>query len=78
MEPSYALTEVRGTFPGGTCVVGYHPRKIITYFRTRQCTQNWGKGYDFLVILTNLGKDMTDKLRITHAKTRILRVYYHT
>ena len=30
-----------------------------------------GKKVVFLVILTNSGKDMTDKLRKTHAKTRI-------
>ena len=32
----------------------------------------------FLVILTNFGKDMADKLRKTHAKIRIYRVYFHT
>ena len=30
-----------------------------------------GKRGMFLVILTNFGKDMTNKLRKTHAKTRI-------
>ena len=30
-----------------------------------------GKNGMFLVILTNFGKDMTHKLRKTHAKTRI-------
>ena len=34
-----------------------------------------GKKGMFLVILTNFGKDMTHKLRITHAKTRIKRLF---
>ena len=41
-----------------------------TSFRgAKMCTI--GKKGMFLVILTNFGKDMTDKLRKTHAKTRI-------
>ena len=32
----------------------------------------------FLVILTNFGKDMADKLRKTHAKMHIYKVYFHT
>ena len=35
-----------------------------------QIVQNWKKGV-FLVIMTNFGKDMTDKLRKMHAKTHI-------
>ena len=30
----------------------------------------------FLVILTNFGKDMADKLRKTHAKMHIYKVYF--
>ena len=36
-----------------------------------------GKKAVFLVILTNFGKDMTEKLRKTHAK-RVFRVNFHT
>ena len=32
----------------------------------------------FLVILTHFGKDMADKLRKTHAKMHIYKVYFHT
>ena len=64
---------------------GYHPRKKIhvirvvfqdqaMYTRT-SCrgakTCKIGKRGMFLVILTNFGRDMTYKLRKTHAKMRI-------
>ena len=72
---------------GGALVfeVGYHPRKKIhvirvvfqdkamyahTSFRSAKMGKIGKKGV-FLVILTSFGKDMTDKLRKTHAKTRI-------
>ena len=72
---------------GGVLVfeVGYHPRKKIhvigvvfhdqamyarTLFRGAKTCKIGKKGV-FLVILTNFGKDMADKLRKTHAKTRI-------
>ena len=35
-------------------------------------TRKIGKKGVFLVIMTNFGKDMTDKLRKTHVKTSIL------
>ena len=67
------------------CEVGYHPRKRIhiikvvlqdqaiyapTSFRGAKMCKIGKKGV-FLVILTNFGKDMTAKLRKTHAKMRI-------
>ena len=72
---------------GGPLVfeVGYHPRKknhVIrvvfqdkamyarTSFRGAKTCKIGKKGV-FLAILTSFGKDMTDKLRKTHAKTRI-------
>ena len=67
--------------------VGYHPRKkkkimyLGLFFRTIQCTCVHRLGVQkrpklekkgvFLAILTSLGKEMTDKLRKTHAKTCI-------
>ena len=73
--------------PGGPLVfeVGYHPRKKIhvirvvfqdkamyarTSFRGAKTCKIGKKGV-FLAILTSFGKDMADKLRKTHAKTRI-------
>ena len=51
------------------------------FFRTRQCThvhslgvqkcEKFAKKGVFLVILTNFGKDMMDRLRKTHAKMLI-------
>ena len=35
-----------------------------------------GKNFVFLVILTNFGKDIKDKLRKMHAKG-VFRVYFH-
>ena len=68
------------------CEVGYHPRKkkinVIrvvfqdkamyarTSFRGAKTCKIGKKGV-FLAILTSFGKDMMDKLRKTHAKTRI-------
>ena len=66
--------------------VGYHPRKKIhvirfvfqdqaIYGRTSSFrgakTCKIGKKGVFLVILTNFGKDMMDKVRKTHTKTCI-------
>ena len=73
--------------PGGPLEfeVGYHPRKknhVIrvvfqeqamyahTSFRGAKTCKTGKKGV-FLVISTNFGKDMMDKLRKTHAKTHI-------
>ena len=72
---------------GGPLVfeVGYHPCKKIRVIRVVFQDQTMyartsfrgakrckiGKKGVFLVIVTNFGKDMMDKLRKTHAKTRI-------
>ena len=75
--------------------VGYHPRKkkknhvitvvfqdlamyVLTSFRGVKMRKVGKKGV-FLVMVTNFGKDMLDKLRKTHVKVkRIFRVYFHT
>ena len=73
---------------GGALVfeVGYHPRKKIHVIRVvfqdqamYTCTSFRGAkiGKKGMVILTNLGKDMTHKLRKMHAKMHF-RVYFHT
>ena len=66
--------------------VGYHPHKKIhiirvvfqdqamyvrTSFRGAKTCKIWERKGVFLVILTNFGKHMMDKLRKTHAKTCI-------
>ena len=45
-----------------------------TSFMGAKNVQIWKKGV-FLVILTNFEKDMTDKLRKTHTKTRIYGLF---
>ena len=56
------------------------------FFKTRQCTHVHRLGVQkraklkkkgvCLVLLTNFGKDMANKLRKTHAKTRIYRGFF--
>ena len=71
--------------------VGYHTRKKIHVIRVVFQLQTMyarlsfrgaktckiGKKGVFLVIVTNYGKDMTDKLRKS-MKKRVSRVYFHT
>ena len=70
--------------------VGYHPRKKIHVIRVvfqdqamysgssfrGAKTCRIGKKGMFLVILTNFGKNMTDKLQ-KYMQKRIFRVYFH-
>ena len=52
---------------------------VRTSFRGAKTCKIGNKGV-FLAILTRFGKDMTDKLRKTHAKTHISKgsKYFHT
>ena len=68
---------------GGTCILGWidkfwkgHGGQIKKNTCKNAYCKIGKKGY-VLVILTNFGKDMADKLRKTHAKIRIYRVYFH-
>ena len=50
---------------------------VCTSFRGAK-TGKIRKNGVFLAILTSYGKDMTNKLRKTHAKTHFKGSYYHT